>query len=399
DGARQVEVDTFGRVYEVLNEREAIPGNNVVLTIDYDLQKYIADKYNDRRIAVTVLDINDNSILSMYSAPSYDLNMFTPFIRAQDWSALVKNPVKPLLNRNIEGMYPPGSVYKVVMALAGLQEGVITPDTTFRCNGSYRLNSNFSYNCWRKHGHGDVNLRKALSTSCDVYFYNLGRLLEIDKIQKYSNFFSLGYKTGIDLPNEKAAFFPSREWKQKTRKESWFPGETVITSIGQGFMTATPLQIGVMMSGVFNGGNIYKPRIADRIENSDGEEIKKFHPELVRHMDIPEHMKNLIMDGLVDSVYERGGTSYRARVSEVTVGGKTGTAQVVSLKKTEDMEDDEIPEHWRDHSWFTGVFPVEKPRYVIVVMVEHGGSGGASAAPIGGDVIKKMLELGYVSEN
>lgn len=399
DGARQVEVDSFGRVYEILNEREAVSGNNVVLTVDYDLQKYIADKYHDRRIAVTVLDIKDNSVLAMYSAPSYDLNMFTPFITEQDWAALVKNPIKPLLNRNIEGMYPPGSVYKVLMALAGLKEGAVTPDTVFRCTGSYRLNSNFSYNCWKKRGHGDMNLRKALSASCDVYFYNLGRLLEIDKICEYSDFFSFGRQTGIDLPNEKAGFFPSREWKLKMRGEAWFPGETIITSIGQGFMTATPLQIGVMMSGIFNGGKIYKPRIADRIENNEGEKVVVLDSGLVHSMDIPEDISKLIMDGLVDSVYEKGGTSSRARVSEVTVGGKTGTAQVVSLKRTEGMKDEEIPEHWRDHSWFTGVFPAQKPEYVVVVMVEHGGGGGKSAAPVGGDVIKKMLELGYVSKN
>ena len=399
DGARQVEVDSFGRVYEILNEREAVPGNNVILTVDYDLQKHIADKYGDRRIAVTVLDIKDNSILAMYSAPSYDLNMFTPFVTEDDWAALVRNPVKPLLNRNIEGMYPPGSVYKVLMALAGLKEGVVTPNTVFRCTGSYRLNSNFSYNCWKKGGHGDVNLRKALSASCDVYFYNLGRLLEIDKIHEYSDFFSLGRQTGIDLSNEKAGFFPSREWKLKSRGEAWFPGETIITSIGQGFMTATPLQVGVMMSGIFNGGKVYKPRIADRIEDNEGKKIANIDPVLLRSMDIPEEIRRYIMGGLVDSVYERGGTSSRARVSKVTIGGKTGTAQVVSLKKTEDMKEEEIPENWRDHSWFTGVFPAENPEYVVVVMVEHGGSGGKSAAPVGGDIIKKMLELGYVSKN
>ncbi len=399
NGARQVEVDTFGRVYEILKEKPAISGNNVVLTIDYDLQKYIADKYNDKRIAISVLDINDNSLLAMYSAPTYDLNAFTPFIKEDEWASLIKNPTKPLLNRNIEGTYPPGSVYKIIMALAGLKENVITPETVFRCSGSYRLNKNFSYNCWRKWGHGDVNLRKALATSCDVYFYNLGRLLEIDKIQEYSNFFSLGTHTNIDLPNESDGFFPSRDWKQRTRGEGWFPGETIITSIGQGFMTTTPLQIGVMMSGVFNGGKIYKPKIADRIESHNGKEVLKIEPKVLRQMDIPEDIKDVIMDGLIDSVYKKGGTSTRARVKNITIGGKTGTAQVVSLKKTEDMKDSEIPEHWKDHSWFTGVFPAEKPKYVIVVLVEHGGSGGASAAPIAGDIIKKIMELGYVSEN
>lgn len=399
DGARQVEVDTFGRVFEIINEIPSISGHNVVLTIDYKLQKYIAEKYNNKRIAISVLDINDNSLLAMYSAPTYDLNSFTPFIKEDDWVSLVNNPVKPLLNRNIEGTYPPGSVYKVIMAVAGLKEKVITPDTKFKCTGSYRLNRNFSYNCWLKWGHSDTDLRKALATSCDVYFYNLGRLLEIDKIQKYSNFFSLGQYTGIDLPNESTGFFPSRKWKEETKKEGWYPGETVITSIGQGYMTSTPLQIGVMMSGVFNGGNIYRPKIVDKIVSHDGDEVLQLEADLLRSIEIPEDMKDIIMAGLKDSVYKRGGTSQRAKVKDLTVAGKTGTAQVVSLKKTEDLEDNEIPEHWRDHSWFTGVFPAEEPKYVIVVLVEHGGSGGVSAAPIASDVISKMMELGYVSEN
>lgn len=396
NGARQVEVNNVGRILEILNEKDPEPGKSVFLTLDYNLQKYISDTFGGDRIAITVMDITDNSILAMYSGPTYDLNTFTPFIRDGEWNSLIRNANKPLMNRNIEGRYPPGSVYKVVMALAGLKEGLITTETTFKCTGSYRLNARFVYNCWKRAGHGDMNLRKALAESCDVYFYSLGRLLEIDKIQEYSNFFSFGHKTGIDLPNEKAGFFPSKEWKTLQKNEAWFPGETIITSIGQGYMNVTPLQVGVMMSGIFNGGKIYKPHVAYKVvSNSDGteEEIK---PVLLREMDIPLEMDRAIMSGLEDAVYGQKGTSRRARVDEFKIGGKTGTAQVVSLRKTENMRDEDIPEIWRDHSWFTGVFPSESPRYVIVVMREHGGGGGASAAPIGGKVIKKMMELGYV---
>lgn len=396
NGARKVEVNNVGRVLEILNEKDPEPGKDIFLTIDYDLQKYLADTFSGASAAITVLDIKDNSVLAMYSAPSYDLNMFTPFIRDEEWSELIRNPQKPLMNRNIEGRYPPGSVYKVLVALAGLKEGLITPETTVKCTGSYRLNAHYSYNCWKRGGHGEMNLRKALAESCDVYFYDLGRRLEIDKIQEYSNFFSFGNITGIDLPNEKAGFFPSKEWKSLSKKEAWFPGETIITSIGQGYMNVTPLQIGVMMSGIFNGGKIYKPRVTNKIKsNMDGttDDIK---PELLREMQIPEEMSKIIMDGLVDAVYGKKGTSRRARIAEFKIGGKTGTAQVVSLRRTENMRDKDIPEHWRDHSWFTGIFPAEDPKYVIVVMREHGGGGGTSAAPIGGDVIKKMMELGYV---
>lgn len=395
-GAKQVEVNNVGRVLEILNEKDPIPGRNIFLTLDYNLQKYLADTFSQDRAAITILDVDNNSILAMYSTPTYDLNMFTPFIRDEQWKSLIKNPNKPLMNRNIEGRYPPGSVYKVIMALAGLKEGVITPDTSFKCTGSYRLNSEFVYNCWRRSGHGEMNLRRALAESCDVYFYNLGRILEIDKIQEYSNFFSFGYTTGIDLPNEKAGFFPSKEWKSLMKKEAWFPGETVITSIGQGYMNVTPLQIGVMMAGIFNGGKVYKPYVVNKIESNVDGSVVEIKPELIREMDIPAEMSKAIMDGLVDAVYTKRGTSQRAKISEFTIGGKTGTAQVVSMRRTENMDDKDIPENWRDHSWFTGIFPAEKPRYVVVVMREHGGGGGASAAPIGGKVIKKMMELGYV---
>lgn len=396
NGARQVEVNNVGRVLEILNEKDPEPGKNIYLTIDYNLQKYLSDTFGSEKMAITVMDIKDNSILAMFSAPSYDLNMFTPFILDGEWNTLIRNPNKPLMNRNIEGRYPPGSVYKVVMALAGLKEGLITTESTFKCAGSYRLNARFVYNCWKRAGHGDMNLRRALAESCDVYFYNLGRLLEIDKIQEYSNFFSFGHKTGIDLPNEMAGFFPSKEWKTLKKNEPWFPGETIITSIGQGYMNVTPLQVGVMMSGIFNGGKIYKPHVAYKVvSNADGK-VEEIKPELLREMSISPEIDKAIMDGLVDAVYTRKGTSQRAQIAEFKIGGKTGTAQVVSLRRTENMRDEDIPESWRDHSWFTGVFPVEEPRYVIVVMKEHGGGGGASAAPIGGKVIKKMMELGYV---
>ncbi len=395
EGARQVEVDTIGRVHEILNEKPAIAGDNLVLTVDYDLQKYLADNLSDMRASVTVLDIKDNSVLAMFSAPSYDLNEFTPFVTDEDWTALLHDSKKPLLNRNIEGMYPPGSVYKILMAYAGLKENVITPETIFKCFGSYRLNRNFSYYCWKRSGHGETDLRKALAESCDVYFYNLGLLLEIDIIEKYSKMFGLGKKTGIDLPNEKTGLFPSREWKQRTRNESWYPGETVITSIGQGYMTTTPLQIAVMISGVFNGGNIYQPRIVDKIVDAQGKLVEKIEPPLLASYEISPEISSIIMEGLVSAVYEKGGTAPRARNSDVVVGGKTGTAQVVSLKHTEDMEDEEIPEHWRDHAWFSGVYPAENPRYAIVTMIENGGSGG-NAANVAGGVIRKMVELGYV---
>ncbi len=401
DGARQVQVDSFGRLTKILVTKDPVPGSNLYLTIDYELQKFISDSLVGRRGSVVVMDIEDFSVLSLVSSPSYDLRFFSPFILKADWNNLLTNPDKPLLNRAIAGAYPPGSIYKVLMALTGLMEGVITEDTKFKCTGNYILNRNFNYHCWKRSGHGEINLQRALAVSCDVYFYNLGRLLDIDIMQKYSNLFSLGRLTGIDIPNEKKGFFPSREWKKKRKNEVWFPGETIITSIGQGYTITTPMQVAVMMGSIFNGGKVYKPRVVDRIISNIDNKTTVLTPEELDSIEIPEKFVKIITAGLVDSVYKAGGTSRRAAISYRTkdIAGKTSTAQVVSLKKTEGMKDSEIPELWRDHSWFTAVFPADNPRYVIVVMVENGGSGGKTSAPLGGQIVKKMKELGYVKKN
>lgn len=396
-GSMEIERDARGRIVNILKENPAVAGNDVVLTIDSELQQYVAETMEDKKGAVVILDISDNSLLTLYSAPSYDLNMFTPYLNETEWERIHKDKRSPLINRPIEGQYSPGSVYKVAMALAGYEEKAVTPDTTYKCLGTFRLNSYFSYRCWKRSGHGKVNMQEALAQSCDIYFYNLGLVLDIDKMEYYSKILSLGEYTGIDLPNEKTGIYPSRKWKKAARGDIWYPGDTVNTSIGQGYMTATPLQIGVMMSGVFNGGKIYKPRILKGIiDQKTGEYIEK-ESELKHQIYVSKEIQENIMAGLIDAVYKRGGTSGRARVKEMKIGGKTGTAQVVSAKITEKYEKDEIPEEYRDHAWFTGVFPAREPKYVIVVLAENSGGGGASAAPIGGNIIKKMLDMGYVT--
>ena len=396
-GSMEIERDARGRIVNILKEDNATAGNDLVLTIDAELQQYSAEVMENKKGAVVVLDITDNSLLTLYSAPSYDLNMFTPYLNETEWERIHRDKRSPLINRPIEGQYSPGSVYKVAMALAGFEEKAVTTETTYKCLGIFHLNSYFSYRCWKRAGHGKVNMQEALAQSCDIYFYNLVLALDIDKMEYYSKILSLGEYTGIDLPNEKTGIFPSRKWKKTARSDIWYPGDTVNTSIGQGYMTATPLQIGVMMSGVFNGGKIYKPRILKGIiDQTTGEYIEK-ESELKHQIDVSKEIQDNIMAGLIDAVYKRGGTSGRAKVKEMKIGGKTGTAQVVSAKVTEKYEKDEIPEEYRDHAWFTGVFPARDPKYVIVVLAENSGGGGVSAAPIGGKVIKKMLDMGYVT--
>ncbi len=396
-GSMEIERDARGRIVNILKEDPATAGNDLVLTIDAELQQYAAEVMEDKKGAVVVLDIADNSLLTLYSAPSYDLNMFTPYLNETEWERIHRDKRSPLINRPIEGQYSPGSVYKVAMALAGYEEKNVTPETTYKCLGIFHLNSYFSYRCWKREGHGKVNMQEALAQSCDIYFYNLGLALDIDKMEYYSKILSLGEYTGIDLPNEKTGIYPSRKWKKASRGDIWYPGDTVNTSIGQGYMTATPLQIGVMMSGVFNGGKIYKPRILKGIIDQNTGEYTEKESELKHQIYVSKEIQDNIMAGLIDAVYKRGGTSGRAKVKEMKIGGKTGTAQVVSAKITEKYEKDEIPEEYRDHAWFTGVFPARDPKYVIVVLAENSGGGGASAAPIGGKVIKEMLNMGYVT--
>ncbi|MDR2868829.1 MAG: penicillin-binding protein 2, partial [Deferribacteraceae bacterium] len=379
-GVQQVEVDNVGRITEVLSQEAPVPGKNVILTIDYGLQNYISELMDGRAGAVVVLDNIDNSVLAMYSAPTYDISYFAPFITTENWDKLRLDSKNPLLNRTVEGAYPPGSVFKILVALAGLSEGIITPDTDYYCSGSYKFGprSNIEHRCWRAGGHGAISLRRALSESCDVYFYNLGVAVGIDKLHEYATKYGLGHLSGIALPNEKTGVFPSKEWKLETLKEQWWPGETVNISIGQGYTTTTPLQIAIMYASIFNGGTVYVPRIVDAYEDPLTGERERLPSEVLHSYPIDPKISNVIMEGIVSGVEDGSGTAWRGRVKGLRYGGKTGTAQVIG-RWTDAMRANPnlVPENFRDHSWYAGIYPADKPRYAVVVMVEHGGSGGA----------------------
>lgn len=394
DGKKFVEVDSLGQIINTIEFQPPVNGKSLKLSVDYRLQNFAQKLFESKQGSVVVEDIQTGELLLLFSSPTYDLNNFIPYITQENWNKLIEDIKKPLLNRAIESHYPPGSIFKILMALIGLEEKAIIPNTTFFCNGKIEF-GNHEYKCWKTSGHGDVDLKKAIAESCDVYFYNLGLQLGIDKISEYSKRFKLGEYTNVDLPYEKKGVFPNRDWKKNAFNQVWFPGETIITSIGQGYISVTPIQLVNMYASIFNGGKILKPRIVRSIKDSNKETLIK--TEIYNNITIPEKIRQYILDGMTEAVYSRQGTSYRAKVESITVAGKTGTAQVVSLKKTEKYDEDKIPEKFKDHSWFAAVFPAQNPQYALVAMVEHGGSGSQSAAALAGAIINKMVDLKYVS--
>jgi penicillin-binding protein 2 len=277
-----------------------------------------------------------------------------------------------MLNRAIQSQYPPGSTFKIIMAIAGLEEGVITDSTKVDCRGGISYGK-WHFGCWRKGGHGSVSLHRALVESCDVYFYDVGKRLGIDRIYKYATKFGLGKETGIALGAEKKGLIPNTKWKMETKKAQWFLGETFVNSIGQGYVSVTPVQMAVMMAAVSNGGKVYRPTI-----------LRGARPELVMNADVKPETIETIKEYLKGVVNEPGGTGGAAKSAVTIIGGKTGTAQVVGLRKDSKF----LSEKFRDHAWFVAFAPVDKPEVAMSVLVEHGGHGGSAAAPIA----KKAVE-------
>jgi penicillin-binding protein 2 len=273
-GAEQVEVNVLGKEIKLIGRIQPVPGYNVVLTVDSFLQRIAWDAIKDKAGSVVVMDPRDGSILALVSSPSFDPNLFNSGISFEDWADLSTNSSHPMENRAISGQYPPGSTYKLIVAAAALEEGLITPEKSFFCNGSFDL-GNRTYRCWQKHGHGNVNLHRAIVESCDVYFYNLGKLIGVDKLAEYARGFGLGLPTGVDLPREKGGLIPTKQWKLSRFKEQWQMGETISISIGQGYDLVTPIQLANAYAAFANGGTVYRPRLIKRIETMDGQADRK----------------------------------------------------------------------------------------------------------------------------
>ncbi len=394
-GQRLVEVDVKGKLLRQLQVKPSQPGNKIYLTIDRELQRAANDAFGSQSGAAVALDVNNGDILAMVSRPTFNPAMFVSGIGGDQWRALVGDDRHPLQNKVIAGQYPPASTFKIVVALAALREGIIGTKRTVECKGDFVIGGS-RYRCWKKKGHGHTDLTKALRESCDVWFYQVGLELGIDKLEAAAKEFGLGAPVGYPLPGERAGLMPSQEWKRRRYNEPWYAGETVIASIGQGFVLATPMQLAVMMAAVANNGQVLKPQVIKQIEDWDGNLLLQPEPEVVRTIDYAPRVWQAVRDGLVEVVNAPKGTGQAARLDDVVVAGKTGTSQVVRRKSDAEEELDEDGEtlyRFRPHALFVAYAPAEKPEIAIAVVVEHGQSGGRAAGPIAREIIKRYMEL------
>lgn len=389
-GGEILVVDVAGREIDQIDEIEPTPGGRLVLTLDLDLQAIAEAAFRspdpetrpDRMGALVAMDPRNGDVLAMVSAPSYDANTFAGGVDRESWRALNEDEWRPLRNRAIAGVYPPGSTYKAIVAAAGLAEGVVDATTVVPCPGHFRLGRRV-YRCWKRGGHGPVDLAGALAGSCDVYFYELGKTLGVETLARYARLFGLGRPTGLAVRGEVGGLVPTPEWKRRARGEDWIEGETISVSIGQGANLTTPLQLAVAYSVIANGGDVVEPRIVLRRETWNGRVLEE-EPVRVRERGvIAPAILELVTRGLQRVVEDPSGTGRRAAVPGISVAGKSGTTQVVSLDLIEGLEPEEVPLKYRDHALFAAFAPVEAPEIVVVAVAEHAGEGGgAVAAPM-----------------
>jgi penicillin-binding protein 2 len=376
DGQRRVVVDSSGRERQVLESKEATPGHSLQLTLDLDLQAVAELALEGKKGAVVALDPRNGEVLAMVSRPAFDPNAFATHVSADYWKELTSGNDNPMLNRAIQAQFAPGSTFKPIVALAGLETGTIDEHTDFYCPGGATFFGRY-FKCWQKKGHGTVDVHRGIVQSCDVFFYNLGNKLGIDAIAKYAEMAGIGEKTGIDLPGEAEGLMPSTKWKLRTQREKWYAGETISVAIGQGAVTVTPLQLASAIGGIASGGAWYRPHL-----------VKTAAEPEPRRAELKEESVAAIVSGMYGVVNE-GGTGASARIEGVELSGKTGSAQRVSneLRKSGKLDADES----KDNGWFVGFAPRQNPEIVVAVLLE-GGEHGALAAPVARDIIKSYFD-------
>ncbi len=391
-GGRQVEVNANGQVVNVISTVAAQAGQNIHLTIDQELQNIAEGLLVDKAGAVVALDPTNGEILVMASSPTYDPNWFVVGMTPDQWNSIISNPFRPLENKAIKAEYPPASTYKVVTALAGLEEGVIDANTTYFCPGHYKY-GNRIYRCWRRAGHGEVDVVKAIEQSCDVFFYQVGEGLGIDRLARYAKAFGLGRLSGVDLDQESNGLIPTKAWKRKRLGAPWMGGETISASIGQGYNLVTPLQMAKLTAAVANGGALLKPNLIKSMQRLQDKNMVQTEPVIEGNLPVKAENLALVRKGLWAVVNRNRGTAHASRLRSVEFAGKTGTAQVVGRKAVEGLDEDQIKLMHRDHAWFVAYAPADKPRIAISVIIEHGEHGSTAAAPIAKELITAYLGL------
>ncbi len=375
DGQQRVLVDNVGRERQMEATRDAEPGKDLHTTLDLDLQAVAELSIMDKRGSVVAIDPRDGEVLAMVSAPSFDPNKFTGRISRKDWDEIASDPHKPLMNRAIQAQLAPGSTFKPIMAIAGLESGVIDDDTQFHCPGGASFYGHY-FACHLKHGHGDIKLHRAIAQSCDVFFYNVGNRLGIDRIAKYAELAGVGHKTGIDLPNETQGTMPSTRWKLRVSRQKWYAGETISVAIGQGAVTVSPLQLVTALGGLSVGGRWFQPHM-----------VKEQAPVLLKQGNFnPENLEQVI-SGMYGVVNEWG-TGHAAQLPGIKVCGKTGTAQVAATEKTKGAK---LRSSLANNVWFVGFAPMDNPEIAVVALFEH-GQESANAVPIVRDVLKAYFD-------
>ena len=426
---QRFEVNAYGKRINQIDHEEGQKGKNIRLTIDTEIQNYTSELLKDKAGSISIMDIYTGEIIAMNSSPSFDPNLFLYGVDKKKWNEIKKDPLKPLLNKTLSGLYSPGSTIKPIVALSALENDVISPNMQVKCEGKVEMYGQ-TYHCWKEKGHGYMKLKNAIKQSCDVYFYEVARLLGVDRLNLTAEKFGLGKKVlGNYFPNEKKGLVPSTKWKKNTLDQSWYLGETFITGIGQGYIQVNPIQLCLMTAQLANGGyKIYPTIVADNKLDTFEQVKKKIQKEaedakqednyLIKateeflKTDVKEHTplyKNpenvkFVLDAMFRSTNEVYGTSYKSRIEDpkYQFAGKTGTAQVKRITEEErelDLDLLQIPYKQRDHAWYIAFGPYKDPRYAMSILIEHGGSGSKAAAPIAKKLFKLLIDRKEIRDN
>lgn len=391
-GVQQVEVNSVGRIARVLEETPPLPGQDLHLHLDINLQRIALEALGDHNGAVVALDPKTGGILVLASKPGYDPNLFVEGIGSKAYKALQSDRKRPLYDRAVRGHYPPGSTIKPFIGLGGLETGTIRYDTSVYCPGYYQLPGlEHKYRDWKKWGHGPMDLDSAITQSCDVYYYKLAHDMGIDTLSTFLSEFGFGRRTGIDLTGESRGILPSREWKRRTKRQPWYPGETVIAGIGQGYFLTTPLQLATATAALANNGHLVTPHIVDYIESRSDHSKNPIPPHVEQIPIQSQDNWDDVHSAMLHVVNSLRGTAKRIQTDFYSIAGKTGTAQVFTVGQEEEYEEENVSKKNRDHALFIAYAPAEDPQIAIAVVVENGGHGGSTAAPVARKVMDAYL--------